>query len=107
MHLILSKGYFWQHYLYLLSRFTGGPILFDRNINFCQVLDHSYHLLSIDIALSAAFQKIQKCQVYAFYSKANNSYTRIDYLLFSNELKKNVIYAEIWNIIISDYGPFL
>uniref|UniRef100_A0A667X9Y1 exodeoxyribonuclease III n=1 Tax=Myripristis murdjan TaxID=586833 RepID=A0A667X9Y1_9TELE len=105
----------------LLAKIVGSPIVLGGDFNLIKEasLDRSGHPLPMDTSLSRAFKELLESfglvdvwrllnphsREYTFYSKVHNSYSRIDYLLVSDSLIKNVINAEIHSILISDHAP--
>lgn len=105
----------------LLAEFAEYPILMGGDFNLVSnaVVDRSGHPLPVDRTLSSALKELQESfaladvwrtfnpdtRQYTFYSSAHLSYSRIDYILFSQCLVGNVIECEIHPIIISDHAP--
>lgn len=105
----------------MLAEFAEYPILMGGDFNAVSnaVVDRSGHPLPSDRALSSAFKEILNSfalsdvwrtvnpdmREYTFYSSAHLSYSRIDYMLFSQCLVGNVIDCKIHPIIISDHAP--
>ncbi len=105
----------------LLAKFADYPILMGGDFNLVSnaLVDRSGRPLLSGRALSNALDEIQNsfalsdvwrivnpdtCE-YTYYSHIRNSYSRIDYLFFSQSLVGNIIDCKIHNIIISDHAP--
>lgn len=83
------------------------------------MLDRSSSPLPADKSLSRAFKELLQthsitdvwrlfninAREYTFYSKRHNSYSRIDYLLMSNDLLENVLDSTIHSFLLSDHAP--
>ena len=105
----------------LLVEFADYPILMagDFNLDSNAAVDRSGLPLPVDGTLSSAMKELQEsfalvdvwCTVnpdireYTFFSSAHLSYSRIDYILFSQCLVGNVIDCKIHPIILSDHAP--
>lgn len=104
-----------------LAQFQNTPLLVGGDFNLVNdaIVDRSGHPLPADKALSRAFKELLETQSltdvwrlvnsqsreYTFYSRAHNSYSRIDYLLLSNDLLDSVVDTTIHSITISDHAP--
>ncbi|KAF3843393.1 hypothetical protein F7725_002242 [Dissostichus mawsoni] len=104
-----------------LAQYTDSSILMGGDFNLVKdaSLDRSGHPLPMDRSLSSAFIELLESlamadvwrtlyplsREYTFYSKVHKSYSRIDYLLISHSVIKNVINADIHSIVLSDHAP--
>lgn len=105
----------------LLAEFSEYPIIVGGDMNLVSnaLVDRSGRPLPVDGTLSSALKELQESfalvdvwrtvnpdmRQYTFYSSAHLSYSRIDYVLFSQILVGNVIESEIHPIILSDHAP--
>ena len=104
-----------------IAQFQNTPLLVGGDFNLVNdaLVDRSGHPLPADKSLSRAFNELLETQSltdvwrlinsqsreYTFYSRAHNSYSRIDYLLLSNNLLDSVVDSTIHSIVISDHAP--
>ncbi len=77
---------------------SGRPLL--------SALSNALDEIQNSFALSDVWRVVNPdTREYTYYSHVQNSYSRIDYLFFSQSLVGNIIDCKIHNIIISDHAP--
>lgn len=105
----------------LLAEFPDYSILMAGDFSLVSnaVVDSSGCPLPVDGSLLSALKELQQSfalidlwrtvnpdiREYTFYSCVHSSYSRIDYILFSQHLVGNVIDCKIHPIILSEYAP--